>query len=90
MKMQSKGIGRAGLPKMLCDDVMTRPAVALESGCTIKTYQHSCENDCGAYSRSRGESNSFEPWEAVAVEFRAGRGIGGRLLAPWTLRVDEA
>ena len=27
------------------------------------------------------KSNSFEPWEAVAVEFRAGNRIGRRLLA---------
>ena len=70
----------AGLQRSIYDDVMKTRAVALESDCTIETQQHSRENHCGAYSRIR-ESNSFKPWEAVAVEIRAGRGIGGRLLA---------
>ena len=81
MKMQSKEKlikqKTAGLQKLLYDDVMKRRAMALESGCAIKPYQPSCENDCGTYKRKRKESNSFEPWEAVAVQFRAGRRIGG-------------
>ena len=69
----------AGLQGLLYDDVRKKRAVALETCCTNKTYQHCCGNDCGAYSRITGESNSFEPWETVAIEFKAARKI---VLAP--------
>ena len=50
---------------------------------------HSRENDCGAYSHIRVESNSFERWEAVAIEFRAGKRIGRPLLAPVSAALFE-
>ena len=67
----------AGLQRLIYDDVMKTRAVALESDCTIETQQHSRENHCGAYSRIRGERNSFKPGRRLPSRSGLEGGLAG-------------